>query len=181
MTVYFTSDPHFSHRNCIALCNRPYKDIDEMNEQLIKNWNSRVTDKDEIYCLGDFGWQFSPNLLKEVLSQLNGHKHLVLGNHDKNKLHVKSQLWESVDYYKKVIIDKKRLILSHYPIFDFDCAYHRSIHLYGHLHKQVNVDEISQFHESKGFYSYCVGCDFNNYTPISLEEILEKINYAEHQ
>ncbi len=179
MSVYFTSDCHFSHRNVITFCNRPYEDINHMNKCLIENWNSVVTNNDDIYCLGDFAWNFSPSQLSEIMKQLNGHKHLISGNHDKQKMHIKSQLWESVEYYKHLKIDKKRIILCHYPIFDFDCAYHKSIHLYGHIHKQQDFDEISKIHRNKGFYSYCVGVDFNNYTPIKFEDILEKIEYSE--
>lgn len=175
MTTYFTSDCHFNHRNVIGFCNRPYNDIDEMNEKLIENWNNVVSEDDEIYCLGDFGWQLSPNKLQEIGSRLKGHKHLIVGNHDKTKLHIKSQIWESVENYKKSNIGDRRIILCHYPIFDFDNAYRGALHLYGHLHKQNDLDEISSFHQKKGFYSYCVGADFNNYTPISYEEIMDKL------
>lgn len=177
MSVFFTSDLHFHHLNVIKFCNRPYKNVDEMNEKLIKNWNSRVTNKDEIYCLGDFSWKCSQEQLKEILNQLKGKKHLILGNHDKAKLHIKTQLWESVENYKRIIINDKRVVLCHYPIFDFDCAYHKSVHLFGHIHKQSDVDEIYQFHQRKGFYSYCVGVVFNNWMPVCFDEILEKINY----
>lgn len=179
MTLYFTSDPHFSHRNIIKFCNRPFQNTEEMDEKLIENWNNVVKNNDEIYCLGDFGWQFSPEQLKNVLTRLNGKKHLILGNHDKCKLHIKSQLWDEVEYYKHINYDKKRLILCHYPMYEFDGSYHKSIHLFGHIHDQKSLDEIYDLHRSKGFYSYCVGCDFHNYTPVSFEEIMEKINWCE--
>jgi calcineurin-like phosphoesterase family protein len=148
-----------------------------MNQTIIKNWNSVITNDDEIYCLGDFGWNFSINKLQEIMTQLNGKKHLISGNHDKQKMHIKSQLWDSVGYYNHININNIRVILCHYPIFDFDCAYHKSIHLFGHIHQQSVLDEIYEFHKEKGFYSYCVGVDFNNYTPIKFEDILEKIKY----
>lgn len=37
MTVWVTSDTHFSHKNIIEYCNRPFKDIYHMNETLVKN------------------------------------------------------------------------------------------------------------------------------------------------
>ena len=52
--IYFTADTHFCHSNIINLSNRPFRDIDTMNKQLIQNWNAYVTDRDEIYILGDF-------------------------------------------------------------------------------------------------------------------------------
>lgn len=34
--LFFTSDHHFGHANIIKFCNRPFKDVDEMNEVLIE-------------------------------------------------------------------------------------------------------------------------------------------------
>lgn len=174
--LFFTSDPHFNHNNIIRLCDRPFANTEEMNEKLIENWNQIVGPKDTIYCLGDFGWQLSPQILQEIGSRLNGHKHLIVGNHDKSKLHIKSQMWESVDYYTHINYNKRRLILFHYPIYDFDGAFHKSILLYGHLHSKETVREVNEIHNKKGFLSYCVGVDLNDYKPISFDEILQKIN-----
>jgi calcineurin-like phosphoesterase family protein len=52
--IYFTADTHFCHGNIIGSCYRPFKDVYEMNKAMIQNWNSIVTDYDEVYILGDF-------------------------------------------------------------------------------------------------------------------------------
>ena len=44
--VHFTSDVHFGHKNIIRYCNRPFKDVDDMDEQLIQRWNSVVKPDD---------------------------------------------------------------------------------------------------------------------------------------
>lgn len=78
--IFFTSDLHFGHQNIIRFCNRPWKTTDEMEEALIENWNSVVTDDDIVFDLGDFA--FAPNSKwKEILGELNGQHHLIVGNH----------------------------------------------------------------------------------------------------
>ena len=47
--IFFTSDLHLGHENCIRLCNRPFSSIEEMDETLIENWNHKVTGKDTVY------------------------------------------------------------------------------------------------------------------------------------
>ena len=36
--VFFTSDTHFYHGNIIRFCNRPFEDVEMMNETIISNW-----------------------------------------------------------------------------------------------------------------------------------------------
>ena len=44
--VFFTSDTHFNHVNIIRYCHRPFKDVDEMNEAMIANWDNTVGNDD---------------------------------------------------------------------------------------------------------------------------------------
>lgn len=53
VTIWFTSDLHLNHSKIIEYCNRPFSNIEEMNEMLINNWNSVVKPKDIVFCLGD--------------------------------------------------------------------------------------------------------------------------------
>lgn len=78
--IYFTSDPHYWHENAIKHSNRPFKDVNEMNEGLIRNWNDIVRPEDTVYCLGDFSLAYRP--VEIVTPRLMGTKYLVPGNHD---------------------------------------------------------------------------------------------------
>lgn len=52
--VFFTSDTHFYHGNIIRFCNRPFEDVEMMNETIISNWNNTVGLDDTVFHLGDF-------------------------------------------------------------------------------------------------------------------------------
>lgn len=83
---------------------------------------------------GDFafkGSNLSIDHINEIVSNLKGKKHLIIGNHDQfiNSIHFKERLWEEVVPYKEiidksdtVIMDKidlvynRNIILCHYPI-----------------------------------------------------------------
>ena len=81
--IYYTSDLHLCHENIIRLCNRPYKTIEEMNEDLINRWNKKVKPNDVVYVLGDFFFkQQDSKYVSSVLKRLNGEKILIKGNHD---------------------------------------------------------------------------------------------------
>lgn len=86
MTNWFVSDIHFGHRNIITYCNRPYKDIEEMHEAIIKIWNNTVKEGDTVYVIGDFS--LNPRWSKTITPLLNGDKILIVGNHNKPFKHI---------------------------------------------------------------------------------------------
>lgn len=99
---YFTiSDTHFGHENIIQYCNRPFKNVEEMDKILIKNWNETVSNKDVVIHLGDFAF-CSKERAREICSELNGRKILIKGNHDN---------WPD-EFYKEIGFD----YVSKYPI-----------------------------------------------------------------
>jgi calcineurin-like phosphoesterase family protein len=82
MTTFFTSDTHFGHARILELSDRPFRDVQHMNEMLIKNWNDVVAPTDHVYHLGDVALGSFEDSMKCV-ARLNGIKHLVMGNHDR--------------------------------------------------------------------------------------------------
>lgn len=79
---WFTSDLHFSHKNIIEYCDRPFDTVEEMNRQLVERFNEVVTREDELWVLGDVALGKLDESLGWI-AKLNGRKHLVVGNHDK--------------------------------------------------------------------------------------------------
>lgn len=53
MARYWTSDLHLGHVNIIRYCDRPFADVREMNDELIRRWNETVSSDDEVWVLGD--------------------------------------------------------------------------------------------------------------------------------
>ena len=47
--IYYTADTHFGHANVVEMCERPYPDVDAMNEAMIAAWNERVHVNDTVY------------------------------------------------------------------------------------------------------------------------------------
>lgn len=82
MTLFYTSDLHFSHQNIITYSNRPYGSVDEMNRTLIDNWNKVVDYNDKVMILGDVCMGKRDQSLP-LVGLLNGQKTLVCGNHDR--------------------------------------------------------------------------------------------------
>lgn len=85
--IFVISDTHFYHENIIKYCNRPFPSVVEMNAALIENWNRTVRNQDVVIHLGDFAFTKANKKLAEVkitalAHGLNGHKILILGNHD---------------------------------------------------------------------------------------------------
>lgn len=164
--IFYTADPHFNHKNIIRLCNRPFKNMEEMNETLVENWNKRVTQKDTVYVIGDFAW--GPH--NPFLRRLNGKKHLILGNHDKGAY--KATEWDSINNYLEVFHSNERpkTILFHYGMRVWNRMFHGSLHLYGHSHGR-----LPGFKTPNGAACCDVGVDVWDYQPVTMEEIEKRI------
>ena len=78
--IFFTSDLHFGHEHIIQFSHRPFRNVTEMNRQLISNYNAVVQPEDTVYLLGDLSFQISVEKANALIAQLNGKKHLILGN-----------------------------------------------------------------------------------------------------
>ena len=108
--IYFISDLHFGHGNIISMDNRPFKNAEEMDTELIKRWNNKVLSNDVVYILGDFSWHNSGRTV-EILNELKGVKILVKGNHDKISQEVGKCFKEICDY-KEVFVNDNHIVLS---------------------------------------------------------------------
>ena len=152
-----------SHTNIIRYCNRPFANTEEMNYVLIKNWNETVSPEDTVYMLGDFALGRMSDV-KNIVSQLNGHKILIMGNHDHGR---PNQYLEAG--FEKVVREKlvlpNRFILTHHPLDEQDAS--DLPNLYGHIHDNVLSTRKN---------SLCVCVERTNYRPISYDEVMNRLN-----
>jgi calcineurin-like phosphoesterase family protein len=177
--IYFTADNHFCHANIISLCGRPFADAAEMNKTMIANWNSLVTDSDEIYILGDFSFRGGVDEVNKILSKLKGKKYLIKGNHERylEAQHFKPEAYEWIKDYYEMTYEKTQFVLFHYPMLSWNGARHRSVLLYGHVHNRAEQDaEFAAKLAWLGPRAVNVGVDVNGFRPVSIEEILERTN-----
>lgn len=174
--IYYIADMHFGHENVIGFDARPFKNVDEMNNVLISNWNSKITADDFVYVLGDALWGKEEESIK-ILEQLNGHKHLIQGNHDKVHGRLR-KYWDSIEQYAETEDGGYAVVLSHYPLMFYKNQRFGSIMLHGHVHKQYGnlIEQWKQEQIVLGIPSQIinVGCmmPYMNYTPRTLAEIL---------
>lgn len=183
--IFFTSDLHFGHENVIRFDNRPFDTVEEMDEEMIKHWNAKVGKGDIVYVLGDFIWKATTNEAASIIRRLNGQIILIKGNHDRflHNAAAKKAL-AGIKNYDDICVTledgtTRRCILSHYFIPFYNGHRYQAIHLHGHSHfTEESAEEVRITTElnEKGYdlKIYNVGCMYWNYTPVTLDEILEK-------
>ena len=157
------SDTHFYHERILGYCQRPFNSIDEMNEAIIKNWNSVIGRDDIVYILGDFCFG-NKEMLTNIVSRLNGRKILILGNHDRlTKSAYLDVGFETVT--KNPMIVDSDFILSHHPI-QGDLGKFYNIH--GHKHKLPSEAQFSPKH-------FDIGVDDHNFFPHNLDTVIKTL------
>jgi hypothetical protein len=137
MKTWITADIHFSHKNILTFCakSRPFHNIDEMNNEIIKRWNSQISAVDTVYILGDIAFT-NANEAARLITRLHGKKILVKGNHDTKLLQdpVFCNCFAEIYDYLEVGYNGSRLVLFHFPIWEWDRMHHGAIHFHGHCH-----------------------------------------------
>lgn len=175
---------------------RKFNSIQDMNQTIVKNINDCVKEDDELYFLGDWCMNGIQNIYN-FYKQLNCKNiYFVPGNHDqhikKNKIlpnvwdeyrvgYVENQpihdhsstvyakdLFTVLPELTSIIVNKQKIILSHYPIEQWEDMDIGSIHLHGHCHGKINDCEINTKYKRMD-----IGLDWEEFRPYSLDEILE--------
>ena len=166
-----TADQHFYHRGILKheKHNRPFKDVDEMNEHLIEVWNSIVGKRDRIICLGDLVW--GKNL--GIISRLNGEIILLRGNHD--NMHEDKYIRAGITRVLPGPVKSRahKIVLSHEPLVQ-PVSYPHCLNIHGHTHsyggRLTGPMDISIMH-------YSVSVEMHDFKPITLRDILKETGH----
>ena len=209
--IWITSDTHYGHKNiCRGVTDwrlpdgsvpisqtRDYKDLDQMNDDIVNSINNVVGENDILVHLGDwsFGGIQNVAIFRNRLTCKN--IYLVLGNHDhhiqRNKENTR-QLFTDVFDYLEITFNKNNVILSHYPISSWNGLDKGNIHLHGHSHlpndkkisigrrMDIGIDGHPEF-RPYDFERECLNIllnkeiksEFNNNLDHHLDEIVGKI------
>ena len=167
---------------CIRYDGRPFSNIEDMNEAIIRNWNAVVRPEDTVYHLGDYSYGNGADIVSTA-QRLNGRKILIRGNHDAD-VNLKYAFEEICDYLE-VRSDGNTLILCHYPLSSFkDMQKGGTVHLYGHVHNSYEAKIANDVYDrlrrlpggTYNFEAYNVGCmqPLIDYTPRTLAELRER-------
>ena len=194
---YYISDMHLFHKNVTNVGNyfdiRRFNSLAVMHEYMMEKWNSKITNGDTVYILGDIAMRGTNEELIALVAQLKGRKVLIKGNHDDVSDMRYKNVFEEIYDYKEITDyadqDAYKLVLSHYPILMWNGQHRGTIHLYGHTHntyenefyqeclRKLNMEMLMRSEKCYDIArAYNVGCmmPYMNYEPRTLKEILNK-------
>ena len=157
MKTWLSGDHHLGHANIIKYCNRPFNNIEEMDDELCSIWNSHVAPEDIVYYLGDFCLGNS-QLANIYFQRLNG-TIFVLGNkwhHDSRwlsgykvpdvtsyntKSGVSVRILLPIEVIDSVGMNADEYaipaILCHYAFEIWDRKHYGALHFHGHSHGEL--------------------------------------------
>ena len=151
---------------------------------MVENWNNKIPKDGIVYHLGDFCWG-GYQLWKTIREQLNGDIILIKGNHDiKSLTPTAHELFKHVTFQMRIEIEGRKIWLNHFPLLCYSGTY-RDFNglewsLNGHVHLS-NIKERNTGRDCERCFNYMfptqydVGVDFNDFTPISWNEVNERI------
>ena len=172
--TWFTSDFHFCHNRAFIYEPRGFTNVEEMNKKIIQNFSEVVDLDDDLYILGDIMLNDNARGI-DLLKQLPGRKHIILGNHDTDaRIALYKKCWnvDVLGYADIIKINGWHFYLSHYPTTtaNFEEEFNKKvlINLFGHTHQKDNFYKDIP-------YMYHVGLDSHNCYPVEVTEILKDI------
>lgn len=106
--TFVSGDLHLNHGNIIEYCNRPFRTVHEMNQQIVANWNDTVGPDDTVVFLGDLAFYYGDLTTHDWVHALNGDIVYIRGNHDEAS---------GIDYEDEYVLEteNQRYYCTHRP------------------------------------------------------------------
>lgn len=175
--VWFTSDSHFFHSNVIEYSHRPFSGVNEMNEEMIRRWNSVVHRDHTVFHLGDFCLG-TPEQWNYILDRLKGKIILIVGNHDSRQMSEDLiRRFELVTPQLRIRVGHQKIYLNHFPFLCFSGENYGDWQLFGHIHTNPYAHNVIDEQRLSLLLpnQYDVGVDNNDFTPVSFRRLQEII------
>lgn len=164
--ILFTGCLHIGH-----LCNswnvplwraRGFDSVREHDAAIIKRWNARANDETIAFFLGDtmFG-SGGAERFHIILDSLNFKElYLLPGNHTAGLRQVCDQVAGNsfpigkkrvtlVTNYLEAFINGTPVVMSHYPILSWNGMARGSVHLFAHVHNNLDKSELGRLYLEK--------------------------------
>ena len=179
--IFFTSDYHIYHDKIIALGKgRPFSNLEEMHAAIADRHNAVVRQGDLVYNLGDFALKCQWEQAYAFRQRLVGQQHFTFGNHDKVVWEMIRNVPDVFTWYKgdpdspgayvlklKGYGDIPKISIGHFKMCTFTSSHKGSWNLYGHSHGQLPDEDR--------WLGFDVGVDVWDYTPVSIEQVVQKM------
>lgn len=161
--LWLWSDLHLSDPSTVLTWNRPFRDVEQMNHHLLRNWERRVGAEDTIIVVGDVAhpdaW-LDTRLMRD-LQDCPGQRWLVVGNHDRDREALGRAGFTRICAAAICGTDPP-LVLTHIPLVKVPAG---TVNVHGHLHK---APPISDEHLN-------VSVEHTDYAPVGAAYLLDVV------
>ena len=146
MNYWIISDEHYGHANIIKYCDRPFKNVHEMNYHLMRATRRVMKPDDIMIHLGDVGFgsrSFMENMKREVQAWPGTHI-AIRGNHDRKHSRLLQMGFCASFDSLEIVYNGLRILMTHRPRYERPDGV--DIVLHGHVHRalQQNLIEANE-------------------------------------
>ena len=169
---YVTSDWHLCHANVIKFDDRPFKNVDQMDQAIINNF-SHLDENDHLFFLGDLSFSKDVKKVIQLIAPLRCKLYWVKGNHDHHLFDdtelAKRFVWRGD--LKEIFVqdgaERQLIVMCHYAMRVWNRSHRGAYHIYGHSHQSLPEDPKS--------LSFDAGCNGWDYEPINYDQVKKKM------
>ena len=172
--MWFTADLHINNALVVSTFNRPVSQ-QEHDQWIIDRINEKVAEDDVLYIVGKVSTQHVPSV--PMLSKINCKNiHLISAIEDsKGFASINDSTFKTVTPLKELnlteMVPPVDIIMCAYPLATWPRKKNGSIQIHGGTKSDIEITG----------YSIDCGVDSNNFYPISLEEVLKKVEFIKER